>query len=337
MTVTIKDIASLAGVSHMTVSRALNNSSSIKEDTKKKIEKIAKELGYIPNYNAKSLVLDRSFNIGLFLSTLNLGTSQNFFYETVRGVSNTLDDAYNLVIRGINELQNFNSLNKKRFDGILLMSQSKQDDAFILNVQNKNIPIVVLNREIPNSSIINILTKDKKGAYTLIEYLLKLGHTKIALIQGKKDFAATQSRKEGYLEALQSYNVPVVAEYIIKGNYDYQSGYEAMKSLLTCKDKPTAVFCSNDEMAIGAIKFCQEKGILVPDDISIAGFDENSISTFMNPSLTTVRRPIYDLSREGTKLLLKIIEDPAKKTIEYVHWLDTELIIRESTGPFNKK
>ncbi len=167
MQVTIKDIAKIANVSHTTVSRALNDSPFINEDTKLKIMEIAKELNYVPNYSAKSLVLNKSYNIGLIFTTISEVTSSSFFYETVSGVNSVIKENYNLVVRGIDDYKNFTFVNSKRFDGIILMSQSNSDNPFIYYLMDKKIPIVVLNRDIDESSIVNILSSDKKGLMRL--------------------------------------------------------------------------------------------------------------------------------------------------------------------------
>ncbi|MEW9670585.1 LacI family DNA-binding transcriptional regulator [Ammoniphilus sp. 3BR4] len=328
MSVTIKDLARILNVSHTTVSRALNNSPLISEKTKKKIQDMAKELNYVPNYNAKSLVQNRSYNIGLFFSTISQATSPHFFYETVRGINSIISEKYNLVVEGIDNYNDFTTIDTKRFDGIILMSQSENDNPFIYHVLEKGIPLVVLNREIADPSIVNILSADKKGAYEGVIHLIRNGHQNIALIEGKKGFHATVERKEGFFAALIEKAIPIRKEYIVQGDYTIESGYYAMKKLLEVKPAPTAIFCSNDEMAVGAMKAIFEVGLKIPDDISIVGFDDSPFSPFTTPSLTSVRRSISEVSKEGAKKLLSIIQgtDMHKGKI----YIKPELIIRDS-------
>ncbi len=333
MSVTIKDIAKLAGVSHTTVSRALNDSPLISEDTKKRITSIAKELNYTPNYNAKSLVLDRSYNIGLFFSTIHEGTSSNFFYEVVRGVNGIVHKEFNLIVSGIDDYINFHSINKKHFDGIIVMSQSTKDDSFIYNILEKSIPLVVLNREIQAAPITNILSDDQKGAYKAVEHLIQRGHKKIAIIEGKKGFKSTQERKEGFLQALIRYNIPMNKDFIVEGKYDLESGYRAMQQILNLSSIPTAVFCSNDDMAVGAMKAIAERGLKIPENISLMGFDDNVFSSFLSPALTTVKRPIEEISKEGAKKLLELIG--GKQIEREIIYMNTELQLRESVGRIN--
>ncbi|MBU3075773.1 LacI family DNA-binding transcriptional regulator [Clostridium estertheticum] len=330
MEVTIKDIAKIAKVSHTTVSRALNNSPFISDLTKAKIMTIAKELNYVPNYSAKSLVLNRSYNIGLIFTTISEATSSRFFYETISGVNSAIKGSYNLVVRGIDDYRDFTSVNSKRFDGIILMSQSNSDNSFIYYLMEKKIPLVVLNRYIDESSIVNILSSDKKGVYEAVNYLIQNGHKDIAIIEGKKGFNSTTERKNGFLDALIENKIQINSKYIVEGNYTIGSGYDAMKKLLSLSEIPTAVFCSNDEMAIGAMKATVEAGLNVPNDISIMGFDGMQLGDYLTPALTTVRRPIIEISKIGAEKLLSIIEnntDDGEKI-----YISTELIKRDSVA-----
>jgi LacI family transcriptional regulator len=328
MSVTIKDIAKIANVSHTTVSRALNNSPLINDETKSKINTIAKQLNYVPNYNAKSLVLDKSYNIGLFFSTIKEGTSPSFFYETVRGANNVIKDTYNLVVRGIDDYKDFHSVNKKSFDGILVMSQSINDNTFIYHVLNAQIPTVVLNRPFTENFVVNIISDDREGAYRLINHLVGQGHRDIGIIEGKAGFRSTEERKEGYLKALIEHNILPKVEYMVKGNYDIQSGYDAMKKLLLLAKCPTAVFCSNDDMALGAYKAIYEVGKKVPEDISVVGFDDNAFSQYITPALTTVKRPMERISEEGAKRLFQMVE--SKNRVQDTVYMNTDIIIRNS-------
>lgn len=328
MSVTIKDIAKIIGVSHTTVSRALNDNKLISEETRKKIKKVAKDLNYIPNYNARSLVLDRSHLIGLFFSTLVNGTSSGFFQQSVIGVNSVIGDKYNVVVKGIDEYENFSSINTKSFDGIIVMSQSDDDNSFIYDVQRKNIPMVVLNRDIREEKIVNILSDDKRGANDIVKYLIEKGHKKIAIIEGKQNFKSSAERKEGYIDAMLEAKIPLVEEYMIKGEYSLESGYIGMKQILNLKNTPTAVFCLNDDMALGAINAAYENGLKVPEDISIIGFDDSVFSAYITPALTTVKRAVELMSKEGAKCLLNLMRTGSSTKNKY--YIKTELVIRKS-------
>ncbi|TVY06750.1 LacI family DNA-binding transcriptional regulator [Paenibacillus cremeus] len=326
--VTIKDIAKLAGVSHTTVSRALNDSPLINPETKERIKAIADSLNYAPNYSARSLVLDRSYNFGLFFSTLHKGTSAGFLYEAIKGVNDVIKDQFNLIVRGIDDYKSFHNVNRKSFDGLIVMSQSASDQPFIEYAAQIDIPLVVLNRPLDSVKVMNLVPDDQSGAFRVVEHLISRGHRDIAIIEGKAGFKSTEARRDGFREAMSRYEVPVRDEWIVRGNYDLESGHAGMIVLLDLPERPTAVFCSNDDMALGAIKAVTERGLRVPEDISVVGFDDHLFSSFMTPALTTVRRPIEEISRVGAMKLLSFIEKKqVEKSTVYFH---TELVIRDS-------
>lgn len=326
--VTIKDIAKIANVSHTTVSRALNNSPLIKEPTKRKILEIASQLNYTPNYNAKGLVMQKSHTIGLFFTTISNGTSSSFLADTIKGVNSVVNRDYNLIVRGIDDYDNYSSISKQRYDGIILMSQSIQDNSFIYHVMNKGIPLVVLNRVIEEDKITNILSNDKEGSRKACEYLIRSGHRDIAIIEGVQGFKSTQERKEGYLTALIENQISPKKDYSVIGNYDMKSGFLSMEKLLSLPKPPTAVFCSNDDMAIGAMNAIFSRGFKVPEDFSVCGFDDIGYSQYTTPKLTTVKRPIEEISVQGGKKILSLIHNNMQNGGKIL--INTELMIRNS-------
>ncbi|NOW03375.1 LacI family transcriptional regulator [Clostridium beijerinckii] len=328
MSVTIKDIAKLANVSHTTVSRALNNSPYINEETKVKIMALAKELNYVPNYSAKSLVLLKSYVIGVFFSSISEGTSDTFFHEIIRGVNNVIDKEYNLVVRGIDDYQYSHLIDNRNFDGIIVVSQSKNDDEFIQTILEKNIPTVVINRYIENEGLVNIMSDDTKGVYDAVTYFIENNHRKIALLQGNKEFESTVYRKRGYIRALEDNNIPINEEYILSGRYDLKSGYENMKKLLKLENVPTAVFCANDDIGVGAMKAIFEAGLKVPEDISIIGFDDSNFCNYVAPPLTSVRKDSLAMSEYGGRNLLNLIKN--KEVDKEKVYIQSQLVVRKS-------
>ena len=328
MSVTIKDIAKIANVSHTTVSRALNNSPYINEETKVKIKSLAKELNYVPNYNAKSLVLLKSYVIGVFFTSISEGTSDTFFHEIIKGINKVMDKEYNLVIRGIDDCEYSHPIDNKNFDGIIVVSQSKNDDKFIETILEKNIPTVVINRYVESDNLVNIMSNDTKGAYDAVTYFIKNNHNKIALIEGNKEFESSVYRRNGYIKALESNNISINKEFIISGRYDLQSGYENMKKLLELETRPTAVFCSNDDIGVGAMKAIVEKGLKVPDDISIIGFDDSNFCNYVTPPLTSVRKDSLTMSEYGGINLLNLIKN--KEVDKTKVYIESKLVIRNS-------
>ncbi|MFC2125585.1 LacI family DNA-binding transcriptional regulator [Bacteroidota bacterium] len=329
MSITIKDIARMLNVSHTTVSRALNDSPLISKETKARVKETARKYNYVPNVNARRLVTSKSYNIGLFFTTINKGTTANFFMDTIKGVNSIIEDKYSLSVEGIDNFHGFSKITKRQFDGIILMSQSSKDDHFIKHVIDQEIPLILLNRETEIPNIITVLSDDKVGAYKATEYLIQNGHREIGLIEGKAEFRTTQRREEGFLMALTDYGLESNPDWIVNGNYDLEGGYNAMRKLLVQQDLPTAIFSSNDDMAVGAMKAISELKLIIPDDISIIGFDDSMYAAYLSPALTTIKRPITDISAVGADLLLEKMTD-IENDQPLLNYIKTELILRES-------
>ncbi|MDR9856295.1 LacI family DNA-binding transcriptional regulator [Paenibacillus sp. VCA1] len=328
--ITIKDIARVAGVSHTTVSRALNGSSLIKKETRDKIEKIAAEMNYIPNYSAKSLVMKKSYTIGLFFSSIEQGTSASFLVDAMKGIHHVLDENYNLTVHGIDGIKHFDAILPQRFDGILVMSQSDADNAFIYHVKKMGIPLVVLNRQLEDPGIMNVVAGDREGVKEAIDYAAAQGHRKFAIIEGKAGFKSAAERKQGFIDSLIANRLPLVPEYFASGDYGIESGYEAMASLLSLPDPPSIVFCANDDMAIGAMNACYANGIPVPERMSLIGFDNIVFSRYTNPALTTIHRPVAEISKLGTTKLIELMDHPGAEP-ERV-FVKTSLVVRQSVA-----
>jgi len=321
-------------VSHTTVSRSLNNSPLISKETKERVKEIAEKYNYRPNVSARSLVLSKSYNIGLFFSTLKTGTTANFFLNSVRGVNGVIRGRYTLAVEAIDDLEDFQQISQRNFDGIIVMSQSPNDDEFIAHVLKEDIALVVLNREIIGQKVTTVLSDDLQGAYNITKYILEQGHRDIAIIEGKPEFRTTYKRKQGFLNAHIEAGIAFNEGYAVQGKYDLESGYSAMQLILDFEERPSAVFCSNDEMALGAMKAIKQREIAMPDEISIAGFDDMGFTAYLTPSLTTVLRPVEEMSKEGTQILLNKIEQQNAEEVGIIN-LDTELIVRDSIKKIN--
>jgi len=314
MSVTIKDIAQIAGVSHSTVSRALNNSPALNEETKKRILEIAKKLNYTPNASARSLVLSKSYNIGVFFSSIYYGTSSYFFHNVISSISEIIEDNYNIIVKGIDTYtENFSSVNPKNFDGIIVVSQKKEDDNFVREVINRKIPVVVLNRDVKDFHVNNIISDEAIGVYEGVKHLITKGHNEIAIIEGKEDFESTKIRRGGYQKAFKEYGIDIKEDFIIKGDYGLESGYLAGKQLLKLNHRPSAIFAFNDDMALGAMKAILDEGFKVPQDISLLGFDGSSFCHYLSPAISTIKRPIEEICRYGVKVLLDLIENKSPR------------------------
>jgi len=332
--VTIKDIAKIAGVSHTTVSRALNNSPLIKETTRKKIHELAAKMNYVPNFNAKSLVNQKNYMIGLFFSSIAEGTSSSFLVDVIKGIHSRLDESYALSVQGIDEIQHIEHINFQRYDGVIVMSQSDKDQDFIEYLKQHQIPLVVLNRQLEDKDIINISADDAAGVEAAIDYAISQGHRKIGYIGGIKGFRSTSERKSGLINSLKKHHLPIIASYYFEGDYSIEGGFQEMKKMLSLPALPTLVFCANDDMAIGAVRAAEEKGLKIPKDISFIGFDDIPFVSYLNPPLTTVHKPINEISQRGTDLLLRLIA--GNQSVNRQIKIPTQLKVRKSVAKLQK-
>lgn len=327
MAVTIKDIAKAVGVSHSTVSRALTGSKYVNEKTKEEIFKAIKELNYTPNMNARSLKTDKTYNIGIFFSTIDNGTSPFVFQSVIHNVYSNIDKKYNVIVKGIDTYEK-NTINPKNYDGIIVVSQKSDDNDFIEEILYKEIPLVVINRKV-DFDVMNVFTDESIGTFKGIEELIKNGHKEIAIIEGMENFDSTKMRRSGYIEAFKNYNINIKNNLVVSGDFTVKGGYICTKELLNKEENFTAIFAFNDEMAAGAIKAIIEKGLNVPEDISILGFDGNELGEFLSPRITTIRRPIGEISKIAINILIKLIDYEEYKDDKKIY-VESQLIIGDS-------
>ncbi|MDF7682408.1 LacI family DNA-binding transcriptional regulator [Lactobacillus sp. ESL0679] len=327
--VTIRTIAKLANVSHTTVSRALNGSSLVKPQTREKIVKIAQEVGYVPNINAKSLVTNRSYMIGIFFTDLNTGTSASFLTDVIEQTQKILPTGYSLSINSIDNAMADHSVSVSNFDGIILLSQSASDDKFIEYLHKIGIPLVILNRVINRKDINNYAIGDELGGKIATEYAIRMGHRKFALIKGLNTFESAKLRTKGFMSAIRANNIKLDPTLIKQGDYRPKSGNVLMRQILSSSNIPTCVICENDDMAVGAINACIELGYKIPEDISFIGFDDMSYSKYLVPALTTVRKPTSVIVQLGISQLMKIMAGDQQEAIEQ-KIINPEIIVRNS-------
>ncbi|SET29785.1 transcriptional regulator, LacI family [Natronincola peptidivorans] len=305
----IKDVARKAGVSISTVSRVVNDSKAVRPRTKEKVEKAIEELGYKPNAIARSLKIKNTKTIGIMIPDI----SNQFYPEVVRGVEDVANMyKYNIFLCNTDldkekEVQYFDALEEKQVDGIIFMGNLiplELGEKF----QKSDIPIVLIGTDYGDLPSVTI--NNHQASIDVINYLIKKGHKKIGMITGKEyDPVVGLARKEGYKKALQEADIEYVEELIIEGGYRFRSGYEGAKKLLDFKNRPTAIFVASDEMAIGAIRAALEKGIAIPDELAIVGFDNIDMAGKVYPSLSTIAQPMYEMGAIGMRVLTKILND----------------------------
>ncbi len=317
----------MAGVSHTTVSRALNDSAAVKDETKQKIKAIADKLGYVPNLNAKGLANQHSYLIGVFFSNLEIGTSASFLAEVIDEINKNIPPEYSVSINSIKDKDTIQVLQK--FDGVLIVSQSANDDYFIDQMVRRKLPLVVLNRKIERTDVVNLAADEYIGAKNITEYAIRLGHTKFGFIKGLSGFASTDQRQNGFYDALSQHQLGIDRDFVKEGDYLPKSGYAAMREILAGSTRPTCVFCANDDMTIGAIRACSDLGYRVPEDISIFGYDDMRYSKYLIPALTTVHKPTGVIAQRGIKLLTQMLaNDTEVKPIQDV--IEPTPIVRNS-------
>ncbi len=328
MGVTIKDIAAKAGVSHTTVSRAMNDSPLISLETKERIKQIAQEMNYVPNLSAKGLVTVHSYNVGVFFSSLIHATSADFIYTMIKTIGQGIHAPYNVVVNGLDTISENCSVGPSNFDGIILVSQFDSDEAFIQNTKEKGIPLVVINRKTMVPGIQNLYCDETSGVAKAVEFLWQKGHRDIGYIEGDRESASNMRRKMGYEQQMKLQGAAINPEWVRQGDFSVESGYQQANELMKLEKLPTAVICASDAMAIGAMRGFAENGLKVPEDISVIGFDNGILADFSLPSLTSIGRPLEKMGFAAAEILMKMLSDHPAEELRICY--DTTLYPKES-------
>lgn len=329
---TIKDVAKQAGVSTTTVSHVINKTRFVAEDTTKAVWEAIKQLNYSPSAVARSLKINTTKSVGMLITT----SESPFFAEIVLAVEEfCYRKGYSLFLCNTqNDPEKINNhldmLIKKRVDGILVMC-SEYSDGLFDTFENTNIPMVVMDWGVNGKGRDRIVDHSFDGGYLATRHLIENGHQKIAVITGDLEKETVRTRLDGFKKALSDANLNVPDEWILKGDFEPEGGYECMNNLLKSgKELPTAVFCFNDVMALGAISAITEKGLNVPQDISVIGYDNVHSSRFYAPPLTTVHQSKSRLGSAALELLLERIENNEKAKEPRVLEFFPELVKRSS-------
>ncbi len=331
MAVTIKDIAKKAGVSYSTVSRALNGiGGDDSSERRRQIIELAEEMGYVRNQAAINLKLSRSFVIGLYFSTISKMSSPMVLHDVLTGVYDVVGMKYNVVVKGI-DMHEKGTLNPSYFDGIIVLSQRTSDMEFMEEVKSKNIPMVVICREV-DIDVPNVTTNEEEAMEEAMDYLLDNGHREICVIEGDPELDSARLRRRGWQASCRKHGIDPSEIPIVSGNYRYASGLKGAAKLLI--HKPTAILCFNDEMAFGAREAIIQAGLRVPEDVSLIGFDNWDMSVYGSMRLTTVERSMLEIAREGARLMLRRLEDGYMENTRV--YLKNKLIIRDSVRNLNE-
>lgn len=334
--VTIRDIALHANVSTATVSHVFNNTRYVSPEIRDRVLRVSKELAYVPNSVARSLRSGKTRTIGLVLPD----SGNPFFAEIGRHIEeNAFAKGYNVIIgntEGDPEKESFylDTLVQKKVDGIIFVSTGTSSTS-IRQLCDLRIPVVIADREVEAvdciENVVVVLTDNFRGGVIAVEHLIGLGHRKIGCISGPSISTPSSLRTTGYRAAMQDAGLPVDERWVTPGDFSCQSGYAAARQLLERENPPTAIFCCNDMMAIGAIRAAADLGLSVPRDVSIVGFDDIALSAFMNPALTTVHQPIKEMSDAITQHLFTAFGSKSAKAYQRIVF-QPQLTIRQSTG-----
>uniref|UniRef100_A0A7V3ZHW1 LacI family transcriptional regulator n=1 Tax=Dictyoglomus thermophilum TaxID=14 RepID=A0A7V3ZHW1_DICTH len=331
--ITIDDIAKLSGVSKSTVSRVLNNSPGVKEETRKKVLEIVKKYDYIPNIIASGLVKKRINTLGVIVSDI----TNPYYSVLVKGIEDICRAyGYGLLLcntdgRVIEEVKHVKLLIQKNVDGIIFASSKLESPA--LNIMKNNVEYFIFVGRLPSvyEDYDYVVVDNFLGAYMAVNYLISLGHRKIAYLSGTWNTWPNVKRFEGYKKALEDNGLEIDNKYIFNGDFSLEAGYNIGLKVLNMQDRPTAIFCANDMSAIGFLEACWELGFRIPEDISIMGFDDIPLSSFRSIQLTTVSQSIYDQGAFAGKILIEKIQKKHKDKTQII--LPPKLVIRKTCAP----
>jgi LacI family transcriptional regulator len=331
---TIDDVAKLAGVSIKTVSRVFNRETHVRPTTKEKVVAAAESLDYQPNLSARQLASNRTFLLGMLYDDPDPRNENDYVATTQSGALQACrDHGYNLLINPLRadspDLIREVTRLRRQVDGfIVLQPLSDQPELNRFLLQN-NVPCVRVSQK-PFDKFPWISVGDTDAADEMTEHLLQLGHRRIGFIVGHPDHGQSHDRLAGYRRALERHGVAFEDELVQQGRFDYESGYACARILLSSPPPPTAIFASNDSMAMGVLSAALQLGIAVPGQLSVAGFDDSPLARHAWPPLTTVRQPIAEVSRLAAEQLLSRLKGKTEGDANLC--LPAQLVRRESTA-----
>ena len=330
---TIKDIAKRLNLSASTVSRALRDLPDVKPETMKAVKELAEELNYQPNPIAQGLVKKRTYNIGVIIPDFMI----HFYAEALSGIYKVANDAgYNVMVCQTNEsynneLKSLRSLVSSRVDGLIIAISKETNNFDHLNsLDLANTPLVVFNRVSKQIDASKVVFDDLKSGYKATKHLIDCGCRNVAHIAGPTNLQLSKDRKEGFRQALAKYNLEYDEELVVPCDFSMEDGKEAMKKVIQTGKKIDGVFTVCDAAAYGAMAVLKSAGYKIPEDISVVGFTNEPFSKLIEPSLSTISQPSYEIGETATQLLLKHIENKAE-FIPETRIIETELIERNSS------
>jgi len=333
MALTLEDIARLSGSSRSTVSRVINGDSNVSDATREKIMEVIREVNFQPNLAARGLAVGRVSVVGLVIP---MGVSaiftDPFFPLLIQGVSSGCNSKdYSVMLWLAEPDYERRMISKMMYNGLVdgvIVSSMLMDDPIVKALAESKLPFILIGRHPTNDDISYIDLDNQKSASDAVSYLVNMGRQRVATISGPRNMIVGQDRLQGYKNALAQHEMPLDEQLIVEGDFTEEGGYLAMRSLLAAK--PDAVFVASDSMAMGAMRAIQEKGLRIPQDVAVIGFDDIASSSRSTPTLSTVRQPIHEMGTKAAEVIIEMILNPGMEPQKIV--LETGLVLRESTG-----
>lgn len=330
---TMKQVAEKARVSTTTVSHVINNTRVVSEDARERVLAVIREMRYIPSAVARSLKNDKTHTLGMIIPN----NSNPYFAEVIQGIEDeSFKLGYNIILCNSyddpkKQAAYTRVLMEKRIDGLILVASGSDQELNQL-LADEDIPKVLVDREVPGVAADFIEADHEQGGYLATRYLIDLGHRAIACVAGPKTLLPSGDRVQGYWRALQEAGIPFREEFLAHSDFTSQGGYTAFQQLLALKQRPTAIFASNDLMAIGGLCAAQQAGMKIPEQLSVIGYDDIALASFSTPPLTTIAQPKHEIGVLTAQVMVKRIQNaelPLRREM-----LETKLIVRQSTAPF---
>jgi len=333
--VSIKDIAKAAGISHSTVSRSLRDSPLVNPETKARIQRLAREMGYSPDASARSLVLGQTRTVGVVVTNI----SDPFIAEVVQGIeSAAYAHSYTVILASSNsdpsrEMASVEMLRSKRVDGVIVTS-SRVGALYQEHLERIGVPVVLINNHSEQSGryTFSITVDNQHGGHLATRHLIELGHRRIAYITAQVNHSSNMGRLAGYQQALSEAGIPFDPAWVAVGNGRVDGGEQCWSALTALADPPTAVFCYNDMTAIGLLRAVLRAGLTVPQDLSVVGFDDIPFASYVFPPLTTIAQPQFEMGQQAMQMALALMtETPSDLQTSDIS-IKGQLIVRESSS-----
>lgn len=335
MGVTIKDVAKIAGVDPSTVSRVIADSPRISQKTKEKVSKVMEELDFYPNAIARSLANRSTKTIGVMMPLSSEQVFVNpFFTEVMKGIAaSAINRGYDILFTtGGSDDEEYEAakriVNEKRIDGLILLTSRRQDKT-INDLIKKKLPFVVVGKPSKLENINWVDNDNQEACYKATEHLIKQGHNNIGFIGGEFSYVFMCERFKGYKQALDANGIKFNRDFLSIGEFLEEGGYGAMKKLFELKKVPTAIVAADDLMAFGAIRAIKEKGLSIPEDIAIVGFNDTPLANYIDPPLTSVEIFVHELGYNASEILINHLEHPDDQKKHII--IQTNLKVRKSS------